>query len=410
MSIISKTILVLIAAILAANSIFAGQVSKPRVFNLNGDLLHLSKLKLQQGDSNLQDLVANLEKSAEKALETEPLSVVTKQMTPPSGDKHDFMSIGPYWWPNPDTKDGLPYIRKDGQANPQYWIFGDYENLQTLSKAVRSLSLAYYFTERDEFAKHASILIRHWFIHPETRMNPNLNYGQSVPGVAEGRCFGIIDTRGFLAIVDGIGLIANSSFWTQDDQEAMQDWFTQYFKWLQESKLGIEESKTTNNHGTYYDVQVVTYALFTNQKQKAAEIIEKMSKQRAISQISKDGSQPRELARTQSWSYSNMNLKGFFMLVNLARQVDIDLANFAAEGRKPLKQALDYFIPYFKEEKKWEHQQLSPLQYGESCYLLRMGYIYYKNPEYKGLLKMISGKQSINESDLLWPLVESHQN
>ena len=36
-----------------------------------------------------------------------------KKLVAPSGDKHDYISVGTYWWPNPDTSDGLPYIRRD---------------------------------------------------------------------------------------------------------------------------------------------------------------------------------------------------------------------------------------------------------------------------------------------------------
>lgn len=41
-----------------------------------------------------------------------------KTLVAASGNKHDYYSFPPYWWPNPDTQDGLPYIRKDGQTNP----------------------------------------------------------------------------------------------------------------------------------------------------------------------------------------------------------------------------------------------------------------------------------------------------
>ncbi|MEI9974387.1 MAG: alginate lyase family protein [Ignavibacteriota bacterium] len=40
-----------------------------------------------------------------------PYSVVQKSRVPPSGDKHDYLSQAPYWWPDPAKPDGLPYIR-----------------------------------------------------------------------------------------------------------------------------------------------------------------------------------------------------------------------------------------------------------------------------------------------------------
>ena len=35
-----------------------------------------------------------------------------------SGDIHDYMSLSIYSWPDPEKKDGLPYIIKDGETNP----------------------------------------------------------------------------------------------------------------------------------------------------------------------------------------------------------------------------------------------------------------------------------------------------
>src|ERR1700741_327346 len=71
--------------------------------------------------------VAALIKQADDALRTGPFSVMEKKLTPPSGDKHDYMSVGPYWWPDPSKPNGLPYIRKDGQVNPERYAIKDDE-------------------------------------------------------------------------------------------------------------------------------------------------------------------------------------------------------------------------------------------------------------------------------------------
>ncbi len=55
---------------------------------------------------------------AETALLAGPFTVTFDDLIPPSGDKHDYASMGPYWWPDPNTPDGLPYIRRDGPGLP----------------------------------------------------------------------------------------------------------------------------------------------------------------------------------------------------------------------------------------------------------------------------------------------------
>ena len=57
--------------------------------------------------------------NANVALTEGPFSVMDKKRVPPSGDKHDYLSMGPYWWPDPSKPNGLPYIRRDGEVNPE---------------------------------------------------------------------------------------------------------------------------------------------------------------------------------------------------------------------------------------------------------------------------------------------------
>src|SRR5262245_35894615 len=87
----------------------------------------------------LNDLLA----AADKALTVPATSVMDKTITPPSGDKHDYMSQAPYWWPDPTKADGKPYIRKDGQRNPEINRLPDHDNLGRLTSTVSTLGLAY---------------------------------------------------------------------------------------------------------------------------------------------------------------------------------------------------------------------------------------------------------------------------
>ena len=117
----------------------------PRVFTSDPADLARAKEKFQAKDDQTREVVDDIRKDADEALKIKPMSVIDKEFVPPSGDKHDYASLSPYWWPDPSKPDGKPYIRKDGEFNPERQKY-DQPRIDALSSAVGSLSLAYYFT------------------------------------------------------------------------------------------------------------------------------------------------------------------------------------------------------------------------------------------------------------------------
>ncbi len=61
-------------------------------------------------------------KQGEAALSASLHSVMEKAFVPPSGNKHDYMSLAPYYWPDLSKPDSLPYIRRDGSRRKRDWF------------------------------------------------------------------------------------------------------------------------------------------------------------------------------------------------------------------------------------------------------------------------------------------------
>lgn len=377
----------------------------PRVFLLDAKYLQSARQQLRAGDKSLAPALVQLERDAQAALDAGPFSVVSKKVTPPSGDKHDYMSQAPYFWPNPDTTNGLPYVRRDGERNPEINRISDHRRLDQMAEAVETLALAFYFKGDEACADRAARLLRAWFFEPTTRMNPNLQYAQAVLGVNTGRGIGLIESRALTRVVDAVGLLADARAWTPADQRHLQDWFDQFLRWMQESKNGREEAAARNNHGTYYDVQAVSFALFLGKVDLAADIVRAAREKRIAVQIEPDGRQPLELVRTKAWSYSVGNLSGLMLLATLGDSVGVDLWHFQTRDGRSLGKALDYLLPFALGQHKWPHRQIGGWPPEMLFPLLRQAALKLPDRKYRDWLKQLPPVEPSSRSNLLRPKV-----
>lgn len=374
------------------------------------DFKRIEKVKklIQKEDSTYFPAFVNLIEKAYLALNEGPYSVVHKKRTPPSGDKHDYLSMGPYWWPDTTKADGLPYIRRDGEINPE--TRG--ENVDTDSKNklfsnVETLGWAFYFTEDEKYAEKAVQLLEAWFVNQETKMNPNLNFAQGIPGICDGRGIGIIDWAGINKIISPVQILDAGGFITENTKMELKTWFEDYLKWLLTSEYGRFEDEYFNNHGTWYDVQVVGIEMLLGKIDLAKERLEQAKTKRIASQIEPDGSQPHELARTKSLGYSTMNLRGFIHLANFGKKVGVDLWNFETADGRSIKQALEFLFPISTGEKTWGHQQLGNLV--EAIENLKVDFLMAAStatkPEYISVAKTIKSPEKLLEI-LIYPIEE----
>jgi hypothetical protein len=287
------------------------------------DWLERAKSQIAKRDKLVLSSFEALKRRADRALNVTPRSVTHKTTTPASGSKHDYISMGPYWWPDPTKKDGLPYVRKDGMRNPEVAGNGfDSDRLVAMANDVRDLSLMYFFTSEKKYAEHAVKSIRTWFLDPSTRMNPNLRFGQAILGIVEGRGTGLIDSRHLTQVIDAAQILALDSSINESEYKALQKWVGEFATWMTDSDAGQEEFAAYNNHGMFYDAQLAAFYRFSGQPAKARRVVFNSITLRIMAQIDREGMLPHELGRTRPFHYTSFSLLAAAQLALVADALD----------------------------------------------------------------------------------------
>jgi hypothetical protein len=362
MTAVSRQLTAACALVLGLVAQAGAQSATPHTIVLREESLARTKALVAAKDPSVWFAFQKLERDAAAEMKKPIVAVTDKSsLLPPSGDKHDYFSLSPYWWPDPSKADGLPYIRRDGETNPESKKDLDRPRLGAMVDNVNTLALAYYLTGDERYAERAGRQLRAWFIDDATRMTPHLHFSQLVRGNPKERGSGIIDTHNFIDVVDDATLLLGSKGWSAADHAALKSWMKQYNTWLRESKNGQDEHKAPNNHGSWYAAQTATLALFSGDTALAREIAEE-AKPRIGSQIKSDGSQPIELERTRSFHYSGFNADALSRLAEVGRRVGVDLWHFESANGGSIRHAVDHLADYVYRPKEWPGDQIDTLE------------------------------------------------
>ena len=345
----------------------------------------LAQMKLAyegKGDPSIppeaKAIATKIVKEADKRMGTPVITITGNENLQASKDPHDYFSIGRYFWHDPSKPDGLPWINRDGETNPDAVKASDEKMLGEMIHAAEYLSLAYFLTGNEKYAVEAARFLRGFFLDPETKMNPHLNYGQSVPGKAAGRGSGLIDTRGFMSLPDVLKLLEKSPAWTAKDRDEIKSWWTVYGDWMQTSKIGLDEKKAMNNHGAAYDVQLAAVLVMASKPEEAKKVLGESLSTRLDAHITPEGKQPRELARTKSWSYSCFNLKNICKGGVMAQALGVPFWDHQGpEGKGSLKKAMLFLVPFLKNPESWPEKQITKFETKDARYWLNVGAVVY---------------------------------
>ncbi|HEX7498725.1 MAG TPA: hypothetical protein VF524_00315, partial [Polyangia bacterium] len=78
----------------------------PTIFLHAPQALASHKARYAADPQHPEPALARLLDDARKALAEKPFSVTEKTALPPSGDRHDYLSLAPYAWPDPSKPSG----------------------------------------------------------------------------------------------------------------------------------------------------------------------------------------------------------------------------------------------------------------------------------------------------------------
>ena len=277
---------------------------------------------------------ARILRNGAAALKEQPVTITAFRAERSPGDPHEYYSEADYWWPDPANPNG-PFIQRDGFSFPGK--FTEHRNaLIRLSLLVPALAAAWKLTGDRSYADHALRHLRAWFTDEPTRMAPHLEYSQAIIGLNKGRGIGIIDTLHLVEVARAAQLLP--------EQPGVTRWFADYLQWMISSNNGHAERDQKNNHGTCWVLQTAQFAALTGNKEVTAQAAERIRTVILPNQISADGSQKLELARTKPFSYSLFNLD---VLATAAHILGLWTSEPA------VRRAVDFMFPFIADKGKW---------------------------------------------------------
>ncbi|WP_409344056.1 alginate lyase family protein [Paenibacillus sp. MBLB4367] len=268
------------------------------------------------------------------------------------GGRHDYYSNGDYWWPNPDTPDGLPYVRRDGESNPG--AFMEHRRiLRRMRTHIANLAAGYTVTGNERYAEKAVALLQSFFVDEATRMNPHLLYAQAIPGVCSGRGIGIIDTLHLIDVPMAVRALRSSDALTPAVETGLRRWFADYLEWMNTHPFGLEERDEANNHGVCWHVQAAVFARFAGNEEMLDFCRERYRSVLLPEQMAPDGSFPRELARTKPYAYSIFVLDNMVTLCHTLSDESNDMWAYELPDGRGIRQGLRFLYPYLERKTSW---------------------------------------------------------
>ena len=286
----------------------------------------------------------------------------------PTSDPHDYVSIGTYWWPNPKTADGLPFVRRDGETSP---VLDRYDRLKWDLHCDGLSTFAAAQRLGEDYQSAIDSWVNAWYIDPATRMNPHLRHAQFCPGHDAGRMVGCIDfTVRLPRFVECLRrCLPISTVATTPLAEGTKGWWQDFFDWLIRPEVRRWHAAANNNLGIYYDRSVIYLALWLGHDALAENSLRGVLTERVGRQIQADSRLPHELGRTRSYDYTLMTDSGFVDLAVLGDSCGINLFEESLPDSGSIASSVDWVWKQAASQAPWPEKQIARIDWAN---LLRL--------------------------------------
>ncbi|KAK0465420.1 chondroitin AC/alginate lyase [Desarmillaria tabescens] len=255
-----------------------------------------------------------------------------------------------------------PYIIRDGQVNPDVRTLPGPGAINGVSQNSINNALAYAFTGSPSYSKNFVDGLNYFYLNPESKMNPNMNYGQVARGPTSqtGTFTGILDGRGHVKVVNAIIVMKDlkNPDWTPDRDQAMMNWMSEYLNWLKTSDIGKKTASRPNNHGSFYFSQVAAIEVYLGRSDDAIKTLHSYFDGPFMDQLAASGEQPFEAVRTRPFHYRCFNIEAMITNAKIGDQLGQDFWIKKSKRGATIKDAVDYTMSL--DPKKENQSLLAP--------------------------------------------------
>jgi Alginate lyase len=334
---------------------------------------------------------------AAEYLTEQPVTVTAAHSDRSAGGLHDFFSEGDYWWPDPQNPSG-PYIQHDGLTNTNNFVAHRHAMIR-FSDIVATLTSAYILTGDEKYSKQVVKHLKAWFVDEDTKMNPNLLYGQAIKGRYTGRSTGVIDTIHLVEVAQSVMLLKNSPSFSAKDYEAVRAWFRDYLKWLTTHPYGLGERDAKNNHGICWSMQAAAFAKLVDDEDVLNWVRNEFKNVYLTRNMTNSGGFPAELGRTKPYGYSLFVIDAMAGIAQIASTPTDNLWTFQTVDGRGMAKGLEFIFPYFADKSKWPypHDVLFWDDWPVRSPVLLFGGVALNKPEYLEVWKRLKPDYSVDE-------------